>query len=409
MIRIGLLATLIGPYRIMAEDGVRGAHQALAEFDYQVAGQTVELIVRETSVMGNSAVDAALDLLDHEGCDVIIGPLSGDEGVAIRELARQRPEYVFINGTSASQALFNPAANFFSFIGSGAQWMAGFGRYCYEVKGYRNIATIGQGYSFPFAQVGGFGLEFCAAGGEINQMIWTGLGAQDFTVFVDQISDDADAVLSVLAGPDFAAFVQAYRQRQRETPIIVGQASGDIIALENLRDYADWMVGLQMAGPAVTVNPSPAWNDFVHQYRDLYPDGHYAPSMYCLSYYVAIKAAMLALEAVDGDLSGEQARLKQALAVLEFETPTGPVRLDHHHLAIVNNFVGEIDVTSDGIMFTRLVETISGVNCTLGLSDEDYLRMGDFNAHNMPCQYEAHRPDSFESRLRQRKQHGSGT
>ncbi|MBZ0303356.1 MAG: ABC transporter substrate-binding protein, partial [Anaerolineae bacterium] len=104
MIKIGLLATLEGPFRILGEDGVRGAQMALAEFDYQAAGQPVDLVIRGTNAIGDYAALAAADLIDQEACDLIVGPLSGDEGVAIREFAKQRPDHVFINGTAGSQA-----------------------------------------------------------------------------------------------------------------------------------------------------------------------------------------------------------------------------------------------------------------------------------------------------------------
>jgi branched-chain amino acid transport system substrate-binding protein len=180
MIKIGLLATLIGPYQQMGEEAVRGAQMALAEFDHQVAGQAVNLVIHGTNAIGDSAVTGAARLLDDEGCELIVGPLSGDEGVAIREYAKQRPDHVFVNGTSASQAIFNPAPNFYAFGGSGAQWMAGLGQYCYDERGYRRVATIGDGYSFPFAQVGGFSLEFVRAGGQIAETIWAGLGTEDY-------------------------------------------------------------------------------------------------------------------------------------------------------------------------------------------------------------------------------------
>ncbi|MEM6529161.1 MAG: ABC transporter substrate-binding protein [Chloroflexota bacterium] len=44
-IKIGLLATLIGPYQKPGEDGVRGAKLALDEFNFTVGGDTVELVV----------------------------------------------------------------------------------------------------------------------------------------------------------------------------------------------------------------------------------------------------------------------------------------------------------------------------------------------------------------------------
>jgi branched-chain amino acid transport system substrate-binding protein len=390
----------------MGKEAVRGAQLALAEFDDRVAGQSVELVIAETNAIADSATEAAANLLDHQDCDLIVGPLAGDEGVAIRDFARQRPDDVFINGSSASQALFNPAPNFYSFTSSGAQRMAGLGRYVYSMRGYRRVSTIGAGYSYPYAQVGGFALEFTRAGGEIAEMHWSALGTEDFSPYIDRIPDDLDAVLCVLSGRDCIAFIQQYRELKGDTPIITGQSSADSTTLHFLRDDADWLIGSLVAGSVMNDHPSSGWAAFTARYLAAFPDGLYSPSLFATAYYTAVKAALLALESVGGDLSGGRVSLKRALAAMAFETPTGPVRLDQHRLAIINNFIGEIDVLADGTLYTRMLEEVPEVNSTLGLPEDEYLRIGDFNPHNMPGQY---KEDSLADRLKQHRRRSQDT
>jgi branched-chain amino acid transport system substrate-binding protein len=406
MMKIGVLATLQGPFELLGKDAVRGAKLALAEFDHQVAGHPVELVVRATNAIGDSAVAAAADLLDYEGCDLIVGPLSGDEGIAIREFARRRPEHVFINGTSGSQALFSPAPNFFTFMGSGAQVIAGLGRYCYEVKGYRRVVTIGEGYSYPYTQVGAFGLEFSRAGGEIVDTLWCGIGTQDYSSYIAQIPADVDAVLSTLAVGDNVNFIQQYQAQGGKIPIMAGPGAGDASALHFLRDYADVLVGVIVAGPIADDLPEPGWVSFVERYWAAYPDGFYSPSEFAYAYYTGVKAALLALQQVEADLSDDRRYLKQALAELAFDTPTGPVRLDEHRIAIVNNFVSEITAAPDGTLYTHLIQKIPEVNCTLGLPEAEYLRLGDFTPQNIPGR---RKTDSFMDRLRQFQRRGTNT
>jgi len=160
MLRIGVLATLEGPYRVLGEDAMRGVNIALGENGGRIAGQPVELIVESTNAMAASATQACMALLNEANVDIILGPLSGDEGDAVREIAQQHPERAFVNGATASQQIYNPTPNFFSFSSNGVQNIAGLGRYCYE-QGYRRVVTLSEAYSFTFAQVGGFSLEFC--------------------------------------------------------------------------------------------------------------------------------------------------------------------------------------------------------------------------------------------------------
>lgn len=133
-IKVGILTTLYGPFAALGEDGLRGVKLALAEFGGKVAGHKIELVVEGSSAMPDVIVELAARLLDEQGVDFIIGPLSGSEGLAISRFAKTRPNHTFINGVSATQesTLHTRAPNFFSFSSNGVQWMAGLGRYVAE-------------------------------------------------------------------------------------------------------------------------------------------------------------------------------------------------------------------------------------------------------------------------------------
>ena len=98
-----------------------------------------------------------------------------------------------------------------------------------------------------------------------------------------------------------------------------------------------------------------------------------------------MKAALLALNAVGGDLSDGQARFKEALCYLEFESPTGRVRLDHNRAAIATVYVTQVIRQADGTLATRLIKTIPDVNSTLGVAEDEYLAIGPFSADNPVC------------------------
>ncbi|MGI9347360.1 MAG: ABC transporter substrate-binding protein, partial [Gammaproteobacteria bacterium] len=74
------------------------------------------------------------------------------------------------------------------------------------------------------------------------------------------------------------------------------------------------------------------------RYKEAFPDGFPSPSLFAHAYYVNTKAALLALNEVGGDLSDGGEKLRTALSRLEFETPTGLVRLDHNRNAVANIF-----------------------------------------------------------------------
>ncbi len=386
MVRIGLLATLAGPYTVPGEEGTRGATLALQEFNHTVAGQPVELVVRGTNAIPDSATGAAEALLNDEKVDFIVGPLSGNEALAIREMAKTIPDRVFINGSAGPHdlTLRDPAPNFFSFSCSGFQWSAGSGQY--GAQHYKRVVTIGEDYSFPHAVIAGFALDFCKAGGQIVEMLWCALGTRDYTGFIEEIATlDVDAVYVALGGQDGVHFLQQYRRANQPHPIVAGVLLTDESALNADPANADVLIDVVSSGPSAGGNPSAEWQQFAQQYRRQFPDGLHTPSLFARNYYVNMKAALLGLQAVNADLSGGQARFADALRDLTFDTPTGSVRLDKNRNAIADNFVRRVERDDNGKLCNVPVQRIPQVTNTYGIPEAEFLAMGVFNRHNMPC------------------------
>ena len=76
------------------------------------------------------AVTETKRLMEKLGADVMVGPLSGDEGVTIANYAKAAADKMFINGTSgrSSRRCKMRAKNMFRYHGDGAQWNAGTAR-----------------------------------------------------------------------------------------------------------------------------------------------------------------------------------------------------------------------------------------------------------------------------------------
>lgn len=386
-IRIGVIATLIGPLAPMGQEAIRGVELAVSEFGGQIAHKRIALVKESSNAIPDSATSAADKLLNEDGVDFIIGPLSGNEGLAMRDYAKRVPDKAFINGVSAAQdtTLRDPAPNFFSFSASGVQWIAGLGRYAYEERGYRRVATLAEDYSYPHGQVGGFLIEFCRAGGKIARKLWVALGKRDFSAIIAEIPDDIDALFVALAGTDALHFIEHYAQVGRTLPLIGGTNTLDQYVLNTTGVLAERLVGMVSAGPVADDNPALVWRQFVNAYKTRFPAGLKSPSQITHGYYVNTKAALLALSLAEGDLSDGQSRFRQTLAALEYETPTGPVRLDHNRAAIATNFVTQVAQKDDGTLYSRLVKAIPGVNQTLGIPEAEYLEIGVFNRDNPSC------------------------
>src|SRR6202041_4186621 len=203
-IKVGVTATLEGTYTVLGEDGMRGFQTALNKFGKKIGNKELEFVVASTDATPDSAVRAVRKLIDQDKVQILLSPLSGDEGIAVKNFSKTHPELTFINAASGAQETTfpDPSPNFFRWNMDGAQWSAGLGDYAYHTKGYKKIATVGEDYSFVYTQVFGLVLEYCAAGGQVTNRQWVPLGTKDFASTIAALPDDVDAIYLGLGGAD---------------------------------------------------------------------------------------------------------------------------------------------------------------------------------------------------------------
>lgn len=385
-IKIGLLATFEGPFTVLGEDGERGAMTAVEEFKGMVAGKKIEIVKGSSDASPDSAARAIRKLVEQDGVKVVVGPLSGDEGLAVKEYAKTKPDVTFINGTSAAQdtTLRDPAPNFFRFSTDGAQWMAGLGTYAFNDKGYKTVATVAEDYSFPYTQVFGFMAEFCKAGGHVPSKSWVPIGNKDFSSVIAAIPDDVDAIYVALGGADAVNFLTQYQQAGGTAPLIGGSITVDQTVLTSKGKLRDVLIGTPSAGPTADTNDSQAWKDFTAAYKKQ-PGAFPSPSLFAHGYYINMKATLLALDKIGGDVSDGGKKLRDALSSLSFDTPTGKVSLDKNREAIADIFLTEVTAAPDGTLLNKLVKVVPQVNQTLGIPEKDFLALGTVGRDNPSC------------------------
>jgi branched-chain amino acid transport system substrate-binding protein len=385
-IKIGVLATFEGPFTVLGEDSLRGAMVAVEEAGGMVAGQTIEIVRGSSDASPDSAVRAARKLVEQDGVTILVGPLSGDEGLAVRDYALTQPGVTFINGVSAAQdtTLRNPAPNFFRFTTDGAQWMAGLGTYAYNDKGYHSVAVVAEDYSFPYTQVFGFLAEFCAAGGTAESRSWVPIGTKDFSSVIAALPEDVDAIYVALGGADAVNFLTQYQQAGGTAPLVGGSITVDQTVLTSEGRLRDVLIGTPSGGPIADSNTTPEWMAFVDAYKT--QEGAFpSPSLFAHGYYVSMTAALMGLEAVNGDMSDGGVALQAALSTLAFDTPTGPVSLDINRNAIADIYLTEVAEGPDGNLINSLIKVIPQVNQTLGMPVDDFLALGAVGRDNPAC------------------------
>jgi branched-chain amino acid transport system substrate-binding protein len=387
VVRVGLLATLEGPFAAGGQDGMRGADLALMQRKGMAGGKKIEFVKGSSNANPDVAVNATRKLVEQDKVQIMVGPLSGSEGIAVKNYSKSQPGVTFVNGGSGAQAttLVDPSPNFFRFNTEGAQWMVGLGDYAFKDKGYKRMALIAEDYSFPYSQVQGFMAGFCKAGGKMVEKIWVPLGTKDYAAAIAKLPRDIDAIFAVLGGADAVNFLTQYEQAGGNKPIIGGTITVDQTVLGFRGRRPDAIVGTPTAGPMADSLDTAEWKQFVSDYKTNFKDGLPSPSLFAFLYYINTKAVLDALDEVKGDLSNNQAKFRETLSKMTLKTPVGEYRLDGNRQAVGPNFITEVAKAPDGKFFNKVVRKVDAVDQTLGLGKADFDKMGLGTRDNPSC------------------------
>jgi branched-chain amino acid transport system substrate-binding protein len=389
-IKVGFLSDCEGAFGSFFEPTASGFNQALIDkagaepngkkpsegiTGAKVAGKNIEVVgygcADDTA---DKAIEETRRLVEQEGADILVGPLSGDEGIAVANYAKEHPDKTFINGIAGAQdsTLKVQAPNFFRYHPDGAQWSAGLGDYAYNDLGWKTAAIIGDDYSFPYTSLAGFVAEYCAIGGNITKRIWAPLGEKDYSSYISQIPDDVDGLYVGIGGSGLINFVKQYRQQRGEldTKRMMGNVFWDDPLV--LKEVGNSLIGGTTAAMTAADSDDAEVTAYLDRLRGSYGDeiAGLGPSVFTYGYYTAGQALVKGLEAVDGDVSDPKA-LQDALAEVTLsgdEAPWGDVKLDENRQAISDIFVKRIvkDKTGDGVPDVATFRRIPEVDQTFG-------------------------------------------
>jgi branched-chain amino acid transport system substrate-binding protein len=388
-LKIGVLATLEGALTPLGEDALRGLEVALRQAGRKAGGREIEIIMVATNASPDSAIRGIRKLVEQDRVPLVIGPVSGSEGIAIRDYSKTQPGVTVINGTSGAMetTYVTPSENFFRFNTHGAQWMVGVGDHIYNVKKYRKIAALAEDYSFPYTQLFGLTLEFCQLGGQITERHWVPLGTKDFASIIAKLPEDVDAIYLGLGGGDAVNFLNQYTQAGGKAKMIGGSIMVDQTVLSSKGAAKRALIGTPTGGPQADTWDNPKWQEWVKAYQAAFPaDKRFqSPSLTGTNYYNATNATFAALNAVNGDLSDGHKKLRATLSAMVLDAPNGRIKLDDKRQAIGPNFVTEVVEAPNGELTNKMVKIIPEVRQTLGFDEAAFAKLGLPSRTNPEC------------------------
>lgn len=279
-IRLGAIWGFAGPCHMYSESAVKGIKIAVEEINASggIAGQRIELIIRDTEMKVDVGSREVKDLILREKVNFLIGPCSSGVALATQVI---HSEYKVLRITTMANTEAQVVDKFTPYVVQIVPntYMEAIAATRYLHKRYpkaKKFCTIAPDYEFGRREEAAFAEEIkrLVPDAEIVYEAWPKPGEKDFTSFITAImAKKPDAVHSSLFGGDLVAFTK------QAAPYgffgkIPFMALYDLPVLLALGDDApDGVMGFGRGD--FFMDPNPKMMAFAEKYRQMhgvYPD-----------------------------------------------------------------------------------------------------------------------------------------
>ena len=211
-LKIGLMTVKTGG---LAAGGVHleeGITCFLKDKNFTLAGRKIELVVADTAGVPATAKTKAVELVERDKVDLIMGPLAAFEWLAIEDYLGQHKMPTM--GFGGAEDLTQRRRNTYQVrtSDSSAQCLYPLADYAAKEMKLKAAITAGDDFAFGYEQVGGFQRAFEDDGGKLVKKLWSPFNTPDYVPYLAQIDPSkADVIVMVYAGANPIKFVKQYR------------------------------------------------------------------------------------------------------------------------------------------------------------------------------------------------------
>jgi branched-chain amino acid transport system substrate-binding protein len=322
-----------------------------------VAGKPVKLLTACSTYGDRSKTISALStLVERDHADIVIGSEIEGEGNVVREYARVHPGVTFM-ATSFDQSttLRRTVPNLYHFEPDAVMYNAGLGAYARRTLHWKTAATVTTADYSGWASVTGFDAEFCSLGGHVPQRdrIWVDT-AHGETVG-HRLPKGVDGVFLPGGVGGTGTFLPKWAKAH---PPLARHLEVGWAALAPVPQ----LLGV-VGASSDPFQPTPAWNRYLAAFAKAFPHTH-DPGFANQPDYDAMEPVLEALQQVNGDVSGNEQRLQNALASLRYHSPEGVITLDKRHQAVVPIYLGQVRRKPDKTIYIKQIATMKNVEQT---------------------------------------------
>lgn len=324
-VKIGVILPYSGPFADAANQLQAGIDLYIAKHGSEVAGQTIELVKKDT---GGPAPDVAQrlaqELVVRDGVDIIAGFALTPEALGAAPVATEAQKLMVV--MNAATSIVVEQSEYIVRTGvTIPQLNTAFGQWAFESgveEAYTLVADYGPGHDAEKA----FAAGFTEAGGTIVGADRTPVANPDFSAFVQRVRDaNPEAVyIFVPGGAQPAAIGKALADRGLAPPETKIFAQGELTHPEALESMGDTAAGIITTYHYSLERDDPLNNEFREAYREA--NGGRSPDLFSIGGYDGMHLIYEALKATEGDTSGDA--LVEAAKGMAWDSPRGPMSID---------------------------------------------------------------------------------
>lgn len=330
-LKIGALLPFTGVCASWGPQFESGLRYGLDELGWKMAGRPVELLVDDSGSDISLMMDKLKKMVLQDKIAFLSGPFLGPMRPAAYEWFKtiEKPP-IGINCLASDRIEYTGDYQFHLAQAYTDEPFAA-AKYFHDKMGVKNAVTIAWDYECGYQFIQGFTDGFKAAGGTVNQQVWTEIGAADYTPYLLSLKvNDGDGIASMIAG--------------EALPFIMDQAKKLGIlqkthwfATADPEPWGEITEGMVYGIKYDVSIDSPINKKFVEAFTAKV--GH-TPTNWEYSHWESIMVANEAVKAAGGDTDPD--KLKQIMLGLKMDTPSGPLSFDEGRIAVRTRYAVQI-------------------------------------------------------------------
>jgi branched-chain amino acid transport system substrate-binding protein len=355
-IKIGLMTVKTGP---LAAGGIHieeGFAAYLKSHNAKLGGRAVDLIVADTGGNPAGAKTKAIELVERDKVDLIMGPFAAFELLAVLDYLAQNkmPTLAFAGAEDVTQRRGNPYLLRTSY--TSAQGLYPLADYAIKELKVKRAITVMDDFAFGYEECGGFQRTFEDGGGRVVKKLWSPLNTPDYVPYIAQVQD-CDVVCHGLTGSNPIKFTKPYHELGLKQPLLGGTTAADDTIMGGFGEEA---VGVINSCPYTLDLDTESNRRFLADMRK-YIAADVAIGTSAATFYLNGQVIEAALEKTNGKSDDPAALIAAMRSVKLADTPRGPISFDDHNNVVCNIYIRRVE-KQGGKVVNKTIKTYPAVS-----------------------------------------------